>query len=84
MYPAPAWQQMPFSCAIALPVPGGFSFLHCSANFKSQSYFGRDIIKQYFKTLKEGVRVRRGQGWLGLRLDLAFLQTYYPAVMTGP
>lgn len=55
MSPAPAWQQTPFSCAIALPVPGGSPFLPYSADFKSQSYFGRDIRKQYFKTLKEGV-----------------------------
>lgn len=68
MCPAPAWQQT-VANANAFQLwqcssrdPGGLPFLHCSSNFKSQSYFGRDVIKQYVKTLKEGVGVRRGHG----------------------
>lgn len=83
MCPAPAWQQTVANAnAFQLwqrssRVPGGLPFLHCSANFKSQSYFGRDVIKQYVKTPKEGVGWGEDTeiGWFGLHLDVAFLQT---------
>lgn len=70
--------KRPSAVPSLLQEPRRFSFLHCTADFKGQSYFWSDITKQYFKAFKGGVGwgEDKEMGLLCVHLHLAFLQIH--------